>query len=161
MASQETNLENNRESQVLLIRFLQTTDLLLERVLVQLVIRSKVALSGSRELLTLIWHDAQRYLRSVTESIRIGLNRKVRKALETVGMFGDVLKAKFELLTFDIREGAVRRVLKRVNSMLSSLAKVFAALHVVKEFKDHVEATIDGLRDSPEIIDLKDLLEPK
>jgi hypothetical protein len=35
-------------------------------------------------------------------------------------MFGKALAAKWELLGFDIKEGAVKRVLKRLNSMLSS-----------------------------------------
>jgi hypothetical protein len=74
-------------------------------------------------------------------------------------MFGEALAAKWELLSFDIKEGAVKRVLKRLNSMLSSLSKVFPLLHTVTEFKDHVEATVEGLRDTPEFITLKDLLE--
>ena len=74
-------------------------------------------------------------------------------------MFGEALAAKYELLTFDIKEGAVKRIMKRLNSMLSSLAKVFPALHAVKEFKDHIEATVEGLRQTPEFITLKDVLE--
>jgi hypothetical protein len=55
-------------------------------------------------------------------------------------MFGDALAAKWKLLSFDIEEGAVKRVLKRLNSMLSSLSKVFPALHAVKEYKDHLRS---------------------
>jgi hypothetical protein len=95
----------------------------------------------------------------VIESVRIGLNKARREGLNQIGMFRDPLKAKFALLTLDIREGAVRRVLKRLNSMLDSLADVFPALHAVKEYKDHVEATVEGQRDVPEIIHLGDLSE--
>jgi len=76
-------------------------------------------------------------------------------------MFGDTLAAKWELLSSDIQEGAVKRVLKRLNSMLSSLSKVFPKLHAVKEYKDHVEVTVEGLQNAPEFITLGDLLEPR
>lgn len=73
-------------------------------------------------------------------------------------MFGDTLAAKYELLRFDIEEGAVKRVMKRLNSMLSSLAKVFPALHAVN-FKDHIEATVEGMKQTSEFITLKDILQ--
>jgi hypothetical protein len=76
-------------------------------------------------------------------------------------MFGDALAAKWKLLSFDIEEGAVKRVLKRLNSMLSSLSKVFPALHAVKEYKDHFEVTVEGLQKPPEFISLGDLLKPR
>jgi hypothetical protein len=74
-------------------------------------------------------------------------------------MFGENLAAKYELLSLDVREGTVKRVLKRINSILGSLATIFQTLHAAKEFKEHIEATVEGLRDVPEIIDLRDLLE--
>jgi hypothetical protein len=76
-------------------------------------------------------------------------------------MFGDSLRAKWELLSFDMREGAVKRILKRLNSMLSSLSTVFRALHAVKEFKDHLEVTIEALREPLELISFGDLLKPQ
>jgi hypothetical protein len=106
-----------------------------------------------------IWTSARSTLKGVIESMRIGLSRARRGALNQIGMFGDALAAKYDLLSFDIQEGAVKRVMKRLNSMLSSLAKVFPALHAVKEFKDHIEATVEGLKQTPEFITLKDLLE--
>jgi hypothetical protein len=48
------------------------------------------------------------------------------------------------------------RILK--SHVLSSLAKVFPALHAVKEYKDHVEATIEGRQSVPDTISLGDLL---
>lgn len=75
-------------------------------------------------------------------------------------MFGDALAAKWELLSFDIQEAAVKRILKRLNTMLSSLSKVFPSLHAVKEFKDQLEATVDGLKNPPEFIMFGDLLKP-
>ena len=76
-------------------------------------------------------------------------------------MFGGSLKAKWDLLSFDIQEGAVKRILKRLNSMLSSLSKVFPSLHAVKEFKDHLEATLEGLREPLRFISFGDLLKPE
>jgi len=108
--------------------------------------------------LRLLWQSAQASSHSVQEALRIGINRRVRKALDVVAMFGEQLKAKFALLSFDIREGLVKSILTRLNSMLDSLAEVFSPLHAVKEFKEHVEATIEWLRDVPETISLADLL---
>lgn len=45
--------------------------------------------------------------------------------------------------------------------MLSSLSKVFPSLHAVKEFKDHLEATLEGLREPLEFISFGDLLKPE
>jgi len=108
-----------------------------------------------------IWNSARENLRGVIRTIQIGLSRTRRRALQQVGMFGDALAAKWELLSFDIQEGAVKRLLKRLNSMLSSPSKVFPALHAVKEFKDQLEATVEGLKDTPEFITLGDLLKPR
>ena len=76
-------------------------------------------------------------------------------------MFGESLAAKWELLTFDIQEGALKRVLKRLNSTLSSLSKVFPTLHAVKGFKDHLEITLEGLGELLEFISFGDLLKPQ
>ncbi|PYV22153.1 MAG: hypothetical protein DMG27_18820 [Acidobacteria bacterium] len=108
-----------------------------------------------------IWDSARENLKGVIQSIEIGLSRARRTALQQIGMFGDTLAAKWELLSSDIQEGAVKRVLKRLNSMLSSLSKVFPKLHAVKEYKDHVEVTVEGLQNAPEFITLGDLLEPR
>jgi hypothetical protein len=152
----------DRESRFLLSRFLTTTDPLLERLLERLVLRSEdqvVHRAGAR--LQRIWNSARANLKGVIRTIQIGLSRARRRALEQIGMFGDALAAKWELLSFDIEEGAVKRVLKRLNSMLSSLSKVFPALHAVKEYKDHLEVTVEGLQNAPEFISLGDLLKPR
>jgi len=78
-------------------------------------------------------------------------------------MFGDTLAAKWELLSSDIEDGvgALMRILKRLNSMLSSLSNVFRSIDAVKEFKDHLEVTLEGLQNPPDFITLGDLLEPR
>jgi hypothetical protein len=101
-----------------------------------------------------IWLSARERLKGVIKSISIGLSRRRRRALDRAGMFGDALKAKWELLSFDINEGAVKRISGRLNSMLDSLSDVFPVLHTIKEFKEHIEITVEGLRDTPEIITL-------
>ena len=150
--------EDDRKSRQLLSQFLTTTEALMDRFLQELILEVRDAASRGGRQLSAIWHSARENLKRVVESVDIGLSRTRRDALTRVGMFGDALTAKWELLSMDISEGVVRRVLKRLNSMLSSLAKVFPALHAVKEFKDHVEATIEGLKDVPELLALKDLL---
>ncbi len=154
--------EKERESRLMLNIFLTTTDPLLDRLLKRLVLDSNeiVAHKAGRQLHQ-IWGSAREQLRAVVRSIKIGLSKARRRALEQIGMFGDSLAAKWELLSFDIQEGAVKRILKRLNSMLSSLSKVFPSLHAVKEFKDHLEVTVEGLREPPEFISFGDLLRPQ
>ena len=149
-----------RTSRVVLSNFLTTTDPLLEHVLRALDSKADLA-HRYGEQLHLIWNSAQGHLRAVVQSIKIGLSKARRRALDQVGMFGESLKAKWELLSFDIQEGAVKRILKRLNSMLSSLSKVFPSLHAVKEFKDHLEATLEGLREPLEFISFGDILKPE
>jgi hypothetical protein len=150
--------DDERKSRNLLLKFLSTTDALLERFLQKLVLDVPEAASHAGEQLRGIWASAQENLTGVRKSVDVGLSRTRREALHQVGMFGEALASKWELLAADIRAGAVKRVLKRVNSMLGSLAKAFPALHAVKEFKDHIEATIEGMNDIPDLITLKDLL---
>jgi len=157
MARRTEETHEERESRFLLIRFLLLTDRLLQDIPNRLLARLPNLLNAVHHHLQRIWTGAQRNLRGVIESVRVGLNRARREGLNQIGMFGDALEAKLALLTLDIREGAIRRVLKRLNSMLDSLAEVFPALHAVKEYKEHVEATVEGQRDVPEMINLGDL----
>ena len=110
-----------------------------------------------------IWDSARENLKGVIQSIEIGLSRARRTALQQIGMFGDTLAAKWELLSSDIEDGvgALMRILKRLNSMLSSLSNVFRSIDAVKEFKDHLEVTLEGLQNPPDFITLGDLLEPR
>lgn len=151
-----------RKSRLVLNQFLSTTEPVLDRLLTRLVLESKEAVvHRASEHLQQIWASARERLKAVVQAIQIGLSRTRRRALEQVGMFGDALAAKWTLLSFDIKEGAVKRVLKRLNSMLSSFSKVFPTLHAVKEFKDHLEVTVEALREPPEFISLGDLLKPR
>lgn len=129
-----------KTSQELLGKFLAVTD----RVLDTLARRSETLRISRQAIhsLQVIWTPARANLHSVSESLSIGLSRTRRRALESVGMFGDSLKAKVDLLLEDIIENSLPRVLKRLNSMLGSLAKIFHLLHSVKEFKEHYEIAI-------------------
>ncbi len=152
--------ESERDSRLLLRQFLTLTDPLLERLTKGLLASDEVLARRTIRQLNHIWISAQSNLKGVIRTIEIGLSRARRRALEQVGMFGEALRAKWELLSFDIQEGAVKRILKRLNSMLGSLSKVFPKLHAVKEYKDHLEVTVEGLREPPEFIQLGDLLKP-
>ena len=151
-----------RESRLLLIRFLEISDGILDRFLDELLHEMTRQQMRTIDIhlhnLRTIWRSARASLKGVIESIRVGLSRTRREALAQIGMFGEALRAKFDLLSFDIREGVISRVLKRLNSMFSSLTKVFPTLHVVKELKDHAEATMDSLKQPIDIISLGDFL---
>lgn len=159
MVAQSRESKDDRKSRLLLVRFLELTERLLDRLLQRLVLDFHNLFITAGEYLVRIWNSARKRLASVIEGISHGLNSGVRRSLEQVGMFGRDLEDKFDLLSVDISQGAVKRILKRLNSMLSSLAKVFRSLHAIKEFKDHVEATIEGFKEPPEFISLKDLIE--
>src|SRR6185437_1027744 len=135
MTPSEHESPEAKQSRLLLIEVLELTDRLLERIVNQLIFKSQRVLRRVIENIRILMKAAQAAGKSLVESLKIGLNRRVRRSLERVGMFGAKLKAKFNLLSFDIQEGAVKRVLKRLNSILGSLAKVFEPLHIVKEFK--------------------------
>ena len=154
MADRHRETKDEYRSRMLLVEFLSVSDRVLDRVLGEIADLHEIP-DEIHVQLSKIWNLAQSRLRSVIESIRVGLNRKRRSLLLEVGMFGEALAAKFELLRFDIQEGSVKRVFMRLNSMLGSLAIVFHALDAAKEFKEHVEATMDRLSHPPEIIDLK------
>jgi hypothetical protein len=62
--------------------------------------------------------------------------------LEGVGLVRDSLQFKRSMLTQAIKQGVVSRLLKIINSILGSLAKVFPFLEAVKEYKEHIEAAI-------------------
>jgi hypothetical protein len=158
MAERNKESAEERQSRLLLARFLEISEQTLDRFLHELTRLGSAFETQLRELV-LIWRSARASLKRVIEGVRIGLSVARRDALVQVGMFGETLKAKFSLLEFDMRAGALKRVLKRLNSLFSSLAKVFPVLHAVKELKDHAEATMDGLNQPLEFITLSDLLE--
>ncbi len=160
MVSRDHESDEDKDSRLLLIGLLTVTDRLLDQLLEGPILNAPISSGGPVQQLQIIWKAARASLRGVTESLRVGLSRARRKALDKVGMFGASLKAKFELLTFDIKENAVKRVLKRLNSLLGSLAKIFEPLHAVKEIKEHVEIYIEALKEPLELVSLAEVLEP-
>lgn len=151
----EPESADERRSRNELARFLKLAGSVLDRYINEILLR---VTERVRHNLVILWQSARGNLVRVIQNIQIGLSKTRRTAFAEVAMFGETLSAKIALLEFDIREGAVRRVLKRLNSMFSSLAKVYPMLHAVKELKDHAEATMDSLREPPEFITLEDLL---
>jgi hypothetical protein len=65
------------------------------------------------------------------------------------------LMAKLQLLWDCLRDGSLQPILKALNSILGSLAKVFAPLHAVKEFKEMMEVSVDRLGPESDPIVLK------
>ena len=65
--------------------------------------------------------------------------------LERSGLIGNQLSMKKSLLDLDLKSGFLARVLKRLNSLLGSLAKAIFVVDVIKEYKDHVEISINDL----------------
>ena len=82
---------------------------------------------------------------SLRESVAIFPSRAKEKSLRRVGMFGDVLVAKLEFLLECLRDGTASSILKTLNSILGSLAHVFGAADVLKEFKELMEAFLERL----------------
>ena len=81
--------EQERESRLVLNRFLTTTDPLLEIVFQRCIIDSKEPLAHrAGKQLHQIWDSARERLRAVVHSIEIGLSKTRRKALEQVGCLG-------------------------------------------------------------------------
>ena len=90
-----------------------------------------------------------------------GMNTAQRKLLAELGLLHDALFAKLQLLWDCLRDGSLAPILKTLNSLLGSLAKVFAPLHAVKEFKEMMEVAVDRLdpRSDPIVLHLGDLPE--
>jgi hypothetical protein len=88
-----------------------------------------------------------------------GMNKAQRKLLSEVGLFHDTLLAKLQLLWDCLRDGSLSPILKTLNSLLGSLAKIFAPLHAVKEFKEMMEVAVDrlGPKSDPIVLNLGQL----
>lgn len=99
--------------------------------------------------------------RGVEQFFEKGFNRTQRKMLSSLGLLHETLLAKLQLLWDCIRDGSISPILKSLNSILGSLAKVLAPLHAVKEFKEMMEVAIDrlGPDSDPIVVRLGDLPE--
>jgi hypothetical protein len=84
--------------------------------------------------------EIRRQLREMTD--------QQREALRNAGLTGPNLQMKWTLLGFDVKRGRVKRIIKRINSILGSLSSVFPVADVIKEFKDQTEASMGDLDDS-------------
>lgn len=90
------------------------------------------------------WPDAARSADSALNRLE-NCTPRLWSELERVGLIGSQLRMKWTLLDLDLNAGLLGRVLKRLNSILSSLAKAIFVVEVLKEFKDHVEISITDL----------------
>jgi hypothetical protein len=67
--------------------------------------------------------------------------------VEGVGMIGQELAFKYDLLKDEVQDGKgrLKEFLKRADSILGSLGTVLPVLEPVKEYKEHVECSIENL----------------
>jgi hypothetical protein len=89
---------------------------------------------------------------------RLGQNRtsiRLREGLRRVGMYGEVLKAKLEILWDCLRDGTLEPILKTLNSILGSLRGVLPFAEPLKEFKEHMEVAVDSLAKDGGLISLR------
>jgi hypothetical protein len=89
----------------------------------------------------------------------IGLSGRLAASLARVGLLGDELRAKLELLWEYLQDGTLAPILKTLNSILGSLAGVFGLAEVMKEFKENLEVAVDSLgpEGEPIVVTLGDL----
>jgi hypothetical protein len=89
---------------------------------------------------------------------RLSQNRtssRLREGLRRVGMYGELLKAKLELLWDCLRDGTLEPILKTLNSILGSLGGVLHFAELLKEFKENMEVAADSLGKDGGLISLR------
>jgi hypothetical protein len=79
----------------------------------------------------------------------LGRLRNIRDSmwskLERAGLTGGQLRMKWEVLLEDLTTNAVGRIVKRIDSLLGSLSTVIPGAELMKEYKEHVEISIEHL----------------
>jgi hypothetical protein len=138
---------------------------------IRLALDSTVGLQPSpfpselRELFVEGWPDAENSLNDATEALRNPAGfEELHQRLQKVGLTGSSLQLKTmsmdyhtrryvgEILTYPARltlperfARFARPVFKCMNSIMGSLKDVLPGIEIAKEFKEHVEASVDAL----------------
>lgn len=87
------------------------------------------------------WNDVEGRLNRAANTLEAQQPDLHWEYLEGVGLVRDSLQFKRDMLT-QAKKGPISRLLKVINSILGSLAKVFGFLEAVKEYKEMIEAAI-------------------
>jgi len=138
-----------------LISFVNVTNLALSDIHRQVQLKTVTDYSVLNSNLRVLYGEAEKSLSSLLQAFQHGLNRKVVRKLQQVGLYWDVLKSKLEILFDCIRDGSLQSVLTAFNSILGSLATVFGAADFIKEFKEMLEVALERLGPQTDPITLK------
>jgi hypothetical protein len=145
-----------------LIEILRSIDEILEWI----VLRSGLIQEEFQILFTRVWADTHaRIGRAIEQLESVEEDDRLYEELETHGLTGDSLRLKFEIgsaLGRRVGESAVRtdegprikgfalkRLVKWINLILGSLAKVLPVLGAVKEYKESVELAVEDRQSEP------------
>ena len=73
---------------------------------------------------------------------------RIWQRLQHAGMTGTQLRIKWELWWEDLLAGKFKLILRRLDSLLKSLASVIHLAEILEEYKQHVEMTMIGLENA-------------
>ncbi len=147
--------DEDKKSKRQLRLFLEVNQQALEQLFEALRARLGAVEKETVERLNVLRVAAFEGQKGVLDFLRRGINSKQRKLLTQIGLFHESLTAKLELLWDCLGNGSLHPILKTLNSILGSLAELFAVLHAVKEFKEMMEVAIDRLGPDADPIVLK------
>jgi hypothetical protein len=104
------------------------------------------------------WNGFKEAADRVVGSLR-NIAGKIWEKLHNAGLTLGHLKMKWQLLYQDLLTGKFSNILRRLDSILKSLASAIDLAECLAEYKEHVELTIDKLQDlnvgdCTELIDL-------
>lgn len=161
MARETTTLESieDHNTRMNLLIFFDVASRSLQQLFDVLRDRSKEGVRRRIEYLNVLrLHAVQETERGMRSLGQNKLGKRLRNNLRRVGMYGEVLKAKLELLWDCLRDGTLEPILKTLNSILGSLGGVLHFADVLKEFKENMEVAVDSLGKDGGLISLN--LEP-
>jgi hypothetical protein len=109
-----------------------------------IVLNVKFRYQGARQWFRDNWNGFKEAADSVVSSLR-DMAGSVWEKLHNAGLTLGHLKMKWQLFWEDLLSGRLNLILRRMNSILKSLASVIELSECLAEYKEHVEMTIDGL----------------
>ena len=103
--------------------------------------RKELLMKGTANVLRMGWEDAEASLVRASAQLREIDWRYV----EGAGLTGRQLEMKDRLLRMDVGTGIVGRIIRRLDSIMGSLASVLPVLEIAREYKEQVEISIEDL----------------
>jgi hypothetical protein len=151
-------LNNQREDINILIKFLESTRDILERLTTipnDYILKEFAKDQELRSLLLNAWKDVRQEIdKTIIELDSAKL--KTWEKLSDVGLTGNQLHFKWKLfsrLEEKYRKSGTSRILRRlfgcINSFLGSLSSVFTRIDIVTEFKENIEQMLITYRRKP------------